>query len=101
MPFTVSINMPGLRRRIRLRLLPWLGPIKTGYSFFPYKLLLYLDWCSRHGRYYLDYLHSWDNQLECPHCLLERLRAIRSSIPQGQYLDASLRPIVKKPTTKT
>jgi len=72
-PIVVSSKAVGLRLRIRLRLLGWLGPVKTDQNFIPRMMPIYLNWCREHRCYYLDYPHSWRGELECPKCLRERL----------------------------
>jgi hypothetical protein len=44
-------------------------------------LPIYAARCDRHGLYE-DYPHGWKKELECPHCLRERVeRAFRRSKP--------------------
>jgi hypothetical protein len=44
-------------------------------------LPIYAAMCNLHG-YYEDYPHGWRSELECPECLLARIRAdIRRSEP--------------------
>ena len=40
----------------------WTGP-----------LTIYAAKCGKHGLFE-DYLHGWEEELECPECLLERIR---------------------------
>ena len=59
-----------LGKRVLARLLGcwpwgWAGPEEG----FKGRVRIYLVWCGRHGRYFLDYRHGYGGYFLCPLCL--------------------------------